>query len=184
LDDIAFNAAKGADNAPIEQHLRILLFLLRDRAYERGQLKPQEWAELRASKTGLLLRGWQRLEEEMNRPVLVDGPFFLNVQPPREAGGLPAGVSPLAVKDPEMRAAYEKSLAMNRARTEAWCERVKIERLAELFQPLVEKYVVQAYGRPPLATEELDQLLRKHLKDEALKSRILRRASETARKPN
>jgi len=97
---------------------------------------------------------------------------LLNVAPPYSTG-LPAGVSPASVTNPQLRAEYERAIARNRARIQQYNEQSWLRLDGSRIQRQVEKYLVDAYSRAPSHLQELQQLLSHYINDASVRDRVL-----------
>ncbi|MEQ2007504.1 MAG: hypothetical protein ABMA26_11960 [Limisphaerales bacterium] len=128
------------------------------------------------------LAAWNRLHMEFSRPpeqareLEADfherGPrVFLNMMPPfhkASPGAAPqlytSGMAPEGIKDPSVRAEYERMLAKNTKNARTLSDTVFRIRDYGQFGQQAERTLVSLYSRPPLAPQELATLLQKHVR--------------------
>jgi len=143
--------------------------------YQRFSLSDAEWLRARREKVRLWLHAWHRLEEQFdptfdvndrkNRPLL-------HVWPPLETG-LPPGTPPSAIKDPQLRAQYEATLAENKRKTQRANEQLPLMARGPSFRKYAEYAVIQFYSQTPFRNAELRRYLYAYLKGAAARQRIL-----------
>lgn len=165
-------ALQKAAEIPVDLQLHLILHLRADIGYERGEVKGEEWARVRNTKTKMWLQGWQQLRLQMNRSFDFNDVPSLNVSLPAGATGV-AGMSPAQIKDPKLRAEYEDAIAANARKAEEYRRQYKLRQLDQLFSPKAEEYVVRVYSRDPANLSELKQLLEAYIDDYALREKIL-----------
>ncbi|HVG32378.1 MAG TPA: hypothetical protein VM911_04835 [Pyrinomonadaceae bacterium] len=141
----------------------------------------RQWAEERAMKAKFYLHAWRRLEKEINRNFDFDAPKYLNVSPPKETG-LPAGVVPEAIKDPKLRAKYEADIKLNAKRIREYSLQLRLQQLDKKLPQRAERYLVNAYSRPPYNLAELKSFLKDYgfmpQVEERLSSTVLKNTTE------
>lgn len=136
-----------------------------------------EWVEQRRADTTIRLEAWKKLKEAIDpRWDPKDGPT-LSVRPP--VAGLPSGVAPEAIESPTLRAEYQAAIEANKKKAAKYRQQHALRKLQRSFSRRTEAYLVEAYSRPPLKTEELEELLQKYVPDEdAARSRIMQAVRE------
>ena len=87
--------------------------------------------------------------------------------------GLPSGISPEGVGDPNLRAKYEAALKENQEKIERYTNQNRLHKWLKRYLPQAEKYIVQLYSAPPYNNEELKQLLEKYKIDRKTQTRII-----------
>jgi hypothetical protein len=97
---------------------------------------------------------------------------FMNVPTPA-GSGMPAGISPESIKDPTLRAEYERAIAQNSAKRKRFNEQYWLKQNAVDFYKNVERYLVNAYSRPPADSAQLERLLSQYVDDNRVRARIL-----------
>lgn len=132
------------------------------------------WKTLRDQKAELWLAAQRRVKSSIDPKFDVDDLPFINVPTPKGSGAR-AGSSPESITDPKLRAEYEAAIARNSEKIRHSNEQLWLRRNAPRFYADVERYLVNAYSRPPSDTAELERLLSQYVEDDALRSRILER---------
>jgi hypothetical protein len=145
-------------------------------AYERpSSISDAAWTEGRREKALLWLQAWQRLEKEFdpsfdlndrrNRPSMT-------IAPPLESN-LPSGVAPEAIKDPKVRAEYEKAIAENEAKKIRVNKQIALHSGQKPFIQNAEKNLVKMYSQAPYDTNELKAYLNTYVSDRSERERIV-----------
>lgn len=136
------------------------------------------WTEQRKQDAQVKLHAWQRLIDEIGPPLGPDDAYKVYIDPP--AGSLPPGfpvpgrgVSPEVIKDPKLRAKYEADIAENNRKAAKTIRHHELEEQLKQYSRWAEKYIVDAYSKPPTNFDELDQSLKANIKDAAIRTRIL-----------
>jgi hypothetical protein len=177
---LAVRALGKADKMPLKLEWGLLAHM-KDRVDEGGnKLDGNAWARVRLSRAELWLRAWRRVEQTRDPKWDPANPPPLCVAPPRQTG-LRAGVPPTAVKDPKLRAEYERAIKANRERAEWFNEQSHAFLAWKMWLPAVEKFIIDACSKPaPKAAElaDLERLLQKYLSDRNARLRILNAVSD------
>ena len=157
-------------DSPAPDREAALFDLLGDPAQRREGEPDAQWSSRRRRVATALLAALERVagdgEDEDEEEVAQ-----ANLEPPPETG-LPSGVAPEEIDDPELRARYEADLDRNRALAERAVERHRRRLSADALRVRAERHVVAAYSQPPPAQAELDALLERHIGDPAERERI------------
>jgi hypothetical protein len=130
------------------------------------------WEDLRRQKAEVWLEAWRRVTQATDPNFDFNDRPLLNVAPPPSTG-LPAGVSPSSVRNPQLRAEYEHAIAQNRAKIERYNQQSWLKLDGPRVVKEVEEYLVNAYSRAPSHLEELQQLLSRYTKDASVRDRVL-----------
>lgn len=117
------------------------------------------------------LDAWKRLEQAIDPDWDPEDLPFENIAPPIGTG-LPSGVCPRAIKDPELRAEYEAAIEANRKKNEEYKRQRMLRKVKRRFSPRLEKTIVTAYSRPPHDMKELAQFVRIYIEDQPMRERI------------
>lgn len=143
--------------------------------YERSTDDVGDFLRSRREKTERWLHALRRLENETdptfdindrkNRPMM-------RVFPPFKTG-LPPGTPPSAIKDPHLRAEYEKAIAENKRKSEKVDQQLPLLLHGPSFRKHAEQWLVGAYSQQPLRKMELKRYLDIYLRDDATRQRIL-----------
>jgi hypothetical protein len=164
-------ALKKADEIPVELEVELVLNLQGD--VERLNAKAGsegEWSQTRGEKASLLLHAWHRLDGEIDRNFDLNTRPLLNVPAPE---GLPSGVAPEAVKNPQLRAEYAEARAANARKGQTYTRQFQLRQLEELFSKQAEKYLVEMYSLSPFNLDELRQRLDASIKSPDTRQRII-----------
>ena len=153
---------------PLEDHVQFVSFLM----FDPLVIDEAAWKTLRQQKTELWLAARRRVQTSVDPAFDFNEPFFLNVAPPA-GSGLPAGIAPESVRDPKLRAEYERAIAENSAKTRRFNDQYWLKKNAPDFYQNVERYLVNAYSRPPADSNELERLLARYVDDNGVRARIL-----------
>jgi hypothetical protein len=94
----------------------------------------------------------------------------MNVPAPE---GLPTGVSPEAVKNPQLRAEYAEARADNARKGQTYTKQFQLRQLEDLFSKQAEKYLVEMYSLSPFNLDELKQRLDASITSQDTKQRII-----------
>jgi hypothetical protein len=150
---------------------RLLLWL----GYERLTPDDVVWVQERRENTELWLHAWQRLEREIDPSFDPDdrrNRGVMRVSPPVETGLRP-GSPPEAIKDPKLRADYEKAIAENEAKSVRRNQQLPLQWEQKPFVEHAEKALIEMYSQPPYSPRELKDYLNTYLTDANARRRIL-----------
>lgn len=137
-----------------------------------GAPKGEAFAECRRKDVEVRLHAWKRLTDALVPNWDPNDTPVINVVPPA-ATGLPGGIAPEAIKDPVLRAQYERAIESNRQKAEKYNQQHKLRLWLKTFPKNAEDYLIQAYSHPPCNAEELRKSLNEHKINENTKARIL-----------
>jgi len=149
--------------------------LMCDQAYLDG--RAVDFVRLRDLKAQILLGALDRTAAQFDKTVDLSRRLPGTVIPPvgPDGRGMPAGVDPTAIKDPNTRSAYVtelRQLDVEKAKQEAQTElHIQYDRLAFF----VEWYLTTSYARMPYDNVGLTRNLRTYSAPPAFADRILRR---------
>jgi hypothetical protein len=153
---------------PLEEHVHFVEFLM----FDPLVIDKAAWKTLRKQKAELWLAALRRVESSVDPAFDMNDRPFLNVPPP--AGStVPAGSSPESIKHPQLRAEYERAVALNSDKIRRSNEQIWLKQNAPYFYQNVERYLVSAYTRPPADSAELERLLARYVDDNGVRARIL-----------
>jgi hypothetical protein len=141
----------------------------------KGDTMDEAWMDQRKDVMARLLKVWKLLQDVKDPTWDINEQLPMNVEPP---DGGSAGISPESIKDPILRAKYEddirkhaERLKLRREQYELWkTERNLRKRLMNDIKPM--------YTTPPLAPDELKNLLDLYVKDEETKKMFLEASQE------
>ncbi len=142
----------------------------------------EDFAERRRKNVEVRLHAWKRLIDALDPnwdDDILPGPNSIGAEL-----GLPSGIAPESVKDPALRAKYEAALRENEQKIERHTEQYKLRHWMERFPKSAERYIIQAYSKPPFKDAELKQYLDHYVADETTKARILDTVTKNCDKEN
>jgi len=161
-------AVLSAGDLPLRENVEFVEFLMLD-PLTIDELK---WKTLREQKAQMWLTAWQRVENSVDPKFNFDDLPQINVQTP-PGSGVPNGASPDSIKDDKLRAEYERAIAENSAKSLRYNDQYWLKRNAQSFYNEAERYLINAYLRPPADYSQLEGMLTKYVDDETVRSRIL-----------
>jgi hypothetical protein len=153
---------------PLKEQVKFVEFL----ALDPIVVDEATWGPLRLRKAELFLEVRRRLIASTDSTFDFGDRPYLNVPAPPNSG-VPSGSSPQSIKDPKLRAEYESAVARNSTKARQYNDQYWIKTNAPSFYKEVERYLVDAYARPPSSLSELQQLLLKYVSDESVRARVL-----------
>lgn len=115
--------------------------------------------EARRATTSRWLSALQRLDAAIDPTFQPADLPQINVEAP---DGLPAGVSPDAVTDPEQRARYQADIERNRRRADTYVQQWEARQLRQRCQPRAAAFIKHAFADTASDRAELTQLLDEH----------------------
>ncbi len=153
---------------PLKEHVRFVEFIM----FVPFVIDETAWKPLRKQTAELSLAARRRVESSVDPTFSFDDWTQLNVPTPPKSG-VPAGSSPESIKDPTLRAEYERAIAENSAKTLRFNDQYWLKQNAPAFYKNVERYLVNAYSRPPADSAQLERLLSQYVNDNGVRARIL-----------
>ena len=134
-------------------------FLLMNLRWPQGLTKPEsEGSDQRREGVKLWLHAFHRLETEKDKNFDPHDLPALHVQPPRGANII-AGMSSIAIKDPTLRAEYERSINENKKKLAYFNNQLRLRQNEEFIIASGVKYISKMYQLLPASVPELAQLL-------------------------
>lgn len=167
LSRYAISVLRSGD-LPLHDRVQFVSFLM----FDPRVIDEASWKRLREQKAELCLAARRRVESSIDPTFNFDDWPQLNVATPR-GSGVPNGSSPQFIKDPKLRAEYEKSIAENSAKARRLNDQYWLKQNAPDFYKNVEQYLVIAYTRPPADSAQLERLLAQYVDDNGVRARIL-----------
>ena len=167
LGQYAISVLQSRD-LPLPQYIQFVEFL----GFDPPVMDEAAWEDLRRQKAQFWLEAWVRVSKAIDPSFDFDDRPLLNVAPPFSTG-LPAGVSPSSVKNPQLRAEYEHAIAQNHAKIERYNQQSWLKLNGPRVFKEVEQYLVNAYSRAPSDLQELQQLLSRYIQDASVRDRVL-----------
>lgn len=170
IQEYAVTALKRADFFALdtERHLLGKLRYLSDR--DPPLVGPG--IERRRERVGLWLHALRRIERETDPSFDPNDLFVMNVRPPAGAN-IPSGASPSAIKDPEMRAEYERLIEENIKKAEYYNRQHRLRLNGPSIISNGVKYISKMYAKSPSDLEDLRNLLISYDISKGLQERIM-----------
>lgn len=168
LGQYAISVLESGD-LPLPQYIQFVEFL----GFDPPVMDEAAWKDLRREKAQFLLEAWVRVSKAIDPSFDFDHRPLLNVAPPPSTG-LPAGISPSSVKNPQLRAAYEHAIAQNRAKIEQYNQQSWLKLNGPRIFKEVEQYLGNSYSCAPSDLQELKQLLSRYIQDASVRDRVVR----------
>jgi hypothetical protein len=149
-----------------------------DRALENVELVKVVDPKVRVRLRAECLGTWLELVALLDRSI--DPGFNPNdfpskqVEPPAIPGApsLEPGADPAQIRDPVARAAYERAIAANRAKTENYRVQTQLRRIGERVYPQSEIFIRRYYKAAPADQRELNEAVGRIIKDPDRKTRL------------
>jgi len=167
LNRYAISVLKSGD-LPLRDHVQFVSFLM----FDPIVIDEAAWKTLREQKAQLWLAARRRVVGSVDPAFDFDDRPFINVPTPPKSGA-PAGSAPESIKDPTLRAEYARAIAENAAKARRFNDQYWLRRNAPNFYENVERYLVNAYSRPPADSAQLERLLSQYVDDNGVRARIL-----------
>jgi hypothetical protein len=139
------------------------------------------WRSLREQKARLWLDARRLVASSIDPKFDFNDRPVLNVLAP-PATGLPAGASPESIKDPKLRADYMNAIAQNSAKSKRYNDQYWLKQNTASFLREAERYLVNAYARPPEDLAELEKLLSEYIGDVSIRQRIVEEVRKRSEK--
>jgi len=167
---------------PIEVEFRLLMYVrqsaLASTKYLQSLGQKDDWPNQRREEAKLYFRTLDWLERAIDPNWDPNDPSLVFPRPPAGVDRFAIGMSPENIKDPNLRAEYEAALEEYRQRHKRHSEQRRLRRLKKEDLPILQKHLLRLYSGPlfdskKLETEELQQDLAKHIKDEKIRAIIL-----------
>jgi len=143
--------------------------------------KGQEWVQQRRKDVEIRLHAWKRLTDAIDWSWDPNDVPLINVPLPVGVGG-EAGGEAKHIKDPKLRAEYEAAIEKNRQKAERYNKQYRLRKWLKRFPKRAERYIIQAYSRPPYNLEELKQFLDTYIADAKTRSRIINAVTKNIEK--
>lgn len=152
-----------------DKYEKVLDEIIDDNHIEK--LNGEALSKARSAKAKLLLRTWKEIRSAIDPKFDFNDLPMINMAPP--GGNYDSGIAPEDIKEPDVRAAYEKALADNEKKADARSVQGELRNMDATFLRTGKAYLVAAYSRLPLNTDELKQYLDEYISDKDLKKSIL-----------
>ena len=164
----------------LETELKLIRHVMSDMATLRAP-KGQEWVQQRRKDVEIRLHAWKRLTDAIDWSWDPNDVPLINVPLPVGVGG-EAGGEAKHIKDPKLRAEYEAAIEKNRQKAERYNKQYRLRKWLKRFPKRAERYIIQAYSRPPYNLEELKQFLDTYIADAKTRSRIINAVTKNIEK--
>jgi len=128
----------------LHDHVQFVSFLM----FDPMVIDEAAWRALREKKAQLWLAARRRVESSIDPTFDFDDLPFINVPTPKGSGAR-AGSSPESIKEPKLRAEYKAAIARNSEKIRRSNDQLWLKQNAPDFYKNVERYLVNAYSRPP-----------------------------------
>jgi len=149
-----------ADKIPVRLERDLIDNLRGNEEYRMNLLPESEWAKDRQERIGFLLHLWQRVQNNIDRN------FDINDDKNRPIGNVPVptpnyvpGMRPEDIKEPDVRAKYEKAIEENNKKAKRFNLQVELQRIDKNLLKFVEDFLIQMYSVLPIDITELDKNL-------------------------
>ncbi len=167
LSRYAISALTSGD-LTTEERVQFTEFLM----FDPPTIKEEDWKPLREHKAALWLEARRGVMASIDPGFDIEDRPMLNVAAPL-GSGVPSGSSPESIRDPKLRAEYEAAIAANFAKARRYNEQSWLKSNAPRFYEETERYLVNAYSRPPADLAGLERLLAKYVDDNGDRARIV-----------
>lgn len=161
---------QNPDAVPVETEIRLTGHVGSDTTLPSGP-QGQDWIERRRVDVKAHLHAWKRLNDGIDPnwdPK--DRPMF---HPPLPKGvNGPSGVAPEAIKDPTLRAEYERAIALNSAKAKRFNEQYSRRNLRKSYTRQIERLITNSYSKPPLDENEMEEFLKTFVSDPAFANQL------------
>lgn len=153
---------------PISDRVQFTEFLM----FDPPSIGEKDWKSLREQKARLWLETWHRVASSVDPTFNIDDRPLPNVPTPL-GSGVPSGGLPDSIKDPKLRADYERAIAQNSAKARRFNDQYWLLRNVTHFGEDTERYLVNAYSGSPADSAQLEGLLTEYVRENAVRARIL-----------
>ena len=160
IRDVVVAAIDSPGERPASIVADLLLFLEGDFENASGQLHGADWVKERKTRAERWLKVCKSIRAQNAAMPKPTGTVYMNIAPP--GGRFPSGVDPSAIKDPIVRKKYEEAIAENSKRHDAHRKKRDLEDAEKSADQRSQRYLTEAFSRPPFRTEELTKLLETH----------------------
>jgi hypothetical protein len=136
----------------------------------KGDTKDEAWVNQRKDVMTRLLKVWKLIQDTKDSTWSINKVFPAQVMPPN---GAPPGTSPDSIKDPGVRAKYEADIRENDNKRRWWDAQYRLSQTEDMLKKRLLNDIKVMYNTPPLAPDELTNLLDTYVKDEEQKKMFL-----------
>lgn len=167
----ALSALGKPNEIPLETELRLANYVTANLYLSTGA-RGKEWLDARKTDVEVRFHAWKRLADAIDPNWDQNEEIFMHPLPPKGLKSSDSGASPESIRDPELRAEYEKAITENNKKIERYNEQLDYHRKMKLFSKTTSHYAIYAYSAPPYNTDELNDLLKKYITDKSLNMKI------------
>lgn len=128
-------------------------------------------SSVRKMQAGLWLQTLTVVDSKVDREFDFDDVPLINIAP---SGPYPAGISPDAIKDVELRKQYEQAIAQNEKKRRQYMLQHKLVKMQKHLLDEAENFFVRKYSKGLQESNELRELLDAHNIDHEFKIKILK----------
>ncbi len=117
-----------------------------------------DWKNKRAETAKYYFQGWERLEKSIDPNYGKPDPNYRPgpIRPPKGVDSSFSGMSPKAIKDPNLRAQYEKTLQEDHEKKRRGLEQFQLMRTKKESLPLIQSNILYLYSGPLYESKTLD----------------------------
>lgn len=163
-----------SDNISIQTEFDLVSILHEEYEYSKGKRTDKEWSDARRNGSDMWFKTWRRLEDAIDDKWDSNILPVANVVPPKGVAGISfPGMSPEMIKDPIIRAEYERAIRKNREKVKIRNEQLKLRGIKNRYRRVIERYLVSTYSIPPYANKELEKYLNKYVAEEKTRANII-----------
>jgi len=162
---------------PLQEYVQFVEFLTLDPI----NVDEATWKSLRLRKARLFLEARRQLAGKVDPNFNFDDRPEVNVKTPPNSG-MPNGISAESIKDPKLRSEYESAIARNSAKAQRYNDQYWLKKNTQRFSDEAERYLVNAYIRPPADLPQLEGLLSEYASNEVFRNRIIAEVQEHQQK--
>lgn len=165
------------DKIPMEVEFKLLRHVQQSVQYLKDAVKSEDWSNRRSTMAKLYFHTWHRLEKTIDPNWDANEPFLPWPRPSAYDGIWFSGMSPEAIKDPNIRAEYEVALEGFWRKQKRYTEERHLRRLKKRFLPHLQEDILRLYSGPvfdskKLENEALQRDLEKHIDDKRVRTMI------------
>jgi hypothetical protein len=138
--EVAEKSLDQENDLPLKVAFDALIIMIYDQWYWKEKLNAAEWKNY----INWLIQHCRNAKNQLE--AAIDERFDFtdlpqkNIEPPLETG-LPSGVAPEEIKDPDLRVKYEADIECNRQKTESYTNQLTLRNLREYQLPILEGFL-------------------------------------------
>lgn len=172
------------DAVPVSLAIDVVTQMSHSLDLNSDPLTPRTAATYRNTFVEYRLRVWRRIVEEIDPTWKQDDPnntVYGNMSPPGHT--YPSGIAPEAIKEPEIRQAYEKMLAENNRRAKRNVQQHFARQNADRFMSELNRSIPHKYERFPVTDGDWEMLrayLRIYVSDDTFRQELYAKCRKAA----